>query len=154
MLSSVYCLVVVRLTVSLVLTLVLAALSNHTEAATSPANTSLLPLHYASNVGPQNCELSLALIDDALLKAREMRGTSLIIISRLGQGEKNAKLHDTRLGFVEVRLKSLGYDDYVTAIGKNAKTSGRVEFYVGGSLFQVIELTKNSKQFCADSMGL
>jgi hypothetical protein len=107
-----------------------------------------------SKVTAPNCEGALLTIDNAVEAARKVQDTHMFIISRLGKLERNKNLSNSRLGFIEARLKHLGYLNYVSAVGKKSKGLGRVEIYVGGKLFAIMALKKNSKYFCADSVGL
>src|SRR5437870_4772856 len=50
---------------------------------------------------PANCEDVLLYLDDAIAKTREMKGTSLIVIGRLGKGERPNRLNQLRLHAIE-----------------------------------------------------
>lgn len=102
------------------------------------------------------CEQALSALDKALLAAAESQDSKsvIIIISRLGQKEKSAKLHQSRLDFVKKHLQRQKEISFVNAIGERAENLGALEIYVTGKLFWVLRLKKNQPHFCADSYGL
>ncbi|MBI4750533.1 MAG: hypothetical protein HY774_18780 [Acidobacteria bacterium] len=97
---------------------------------------------------PAECEIALAVLDNALQKAREVKDTNIIVIARLGKRERNQKLNQSRLKFVENRFKSFGWTNSVFAEGSRVSGFGCIEIYIAGKQFVVLRLKKNTKHFC------
>ena len=95
------------------------------------------------------CEYALAVLDDAVIRVRELKGTQLIIIARLGKGESSTRLNRIRLGLIEksylVRFPDL---KFVTAEGTRVNSLGVIELYVGGRLTYTLPIKKNAKAYC------
>lgn len=104
---------------------------------------------------PLDCESFAALVDNALIEWQEMKGTYLIVIARLGEGERGGGLGRTRLGKVESYLNQRynGKVAYVTAEGNRVKGSGQVELYVGGKLRAAIPIKKNDESVCSGQVN-
>ena len=95
---------------------------------------------------PQNCESDIAVLDAASRRAGE--DGLLIVIARLGDGERSRKLNHRRL--FNVRAYLTEWDgrrnpkNIVTAEGEGAVGYGRIELYVGGVLFHVLLIHRNA----------
>lgn len=97
---------------------------------------------------PAECEIALAVLDNALQNAREVKDTNIIVIARLGRGEHKARLNQSRLQFVKNRFESLGWTNSVFAEGSRVDDFGCVEIYIAGKQFVVLRLKKNVRHFC------
>lgn len=97
---------------------------------------------------PAECEIALAVLDNALQKAREVKDTNIIVIARLGKKERNQKLNQSRLKFVKNRFKSFGWNNSVFAEGSRVSGFGCIEIYIAGKQFVVLRLKKDAKHFC------
>jgi hypothetical protein len=102
---------------------------------------------------PLDCESFAALVDNAVLEWHETQGTYLIIIVRLGEGERVGSLNSSRLKDVEEYLKRYKSIQYVTAEGSRVKGLGRVELYVGGKLRTAIPVEKNAAVICSGKLN-
>jgi len=102
---------------------------------------------------PVSCESFAALVDNALVEWQQMQGTYLIIIARLGEGERVNGLNRSRLKDVEDYLKRDETIKYVTAEGNRVKGSGQVELYVGGKLRAAIPIKKNDESVCSGQVN-
>lgn len=103
---------------------------------------------------PANCEDVLLRLDQAISKVREVKDNSyLIVIGRLGTGEKEPSLNRTRLKAIEKYLQRFSDVKYVTAEGDRTKSFAQVEIYVRGSLVHVIYVRRNAKYFCPEPVG-
>jgi len=71
----------------------------------------------------------------------------LIVIARLGDGERNRGLNRRRLHNVRTYLSEYVHaraaETIVTAGGERVSGYGRIELYVGGRLFHVLTLPRN-----------
>lgn len=97
---------------------------------------------------PAECEIALAVLDNALQNAREVKDTNIIVIARPGDGERSQKLNQSRLEFVKNRFESLGWTNSVFAEGSRVSGFGCLEIYIAGKQFVVLRLKKNAKHFC------
>jgi hypothetical protein len=101
---------------------------------------------YKPATKPVNCESDIAMLDLASNEAG-VKGL-IIIIARLGDGDRNVALNRRRLHNVRVYLTEWdGRRDpatVVTAAGKRVKGYGRIEIYIGGKLFSVILIRPNA----------
>jgi hypothetical protein len=92
-----------------------------------------------------NHEVWLAILDDALIAVQSSKGSYLVVIARLGKGEKNARLNKRRLEIVQgfmtrdrktpVRLAA--------ATGEGVPELGRIELYVSNELYAVLPYLRN-----------
>ena len=114
--------------------------------------TSLSQTKGYANTELQNatsCEYALAVLDDSVIRVRELKDTRLIIIARLGKGESSRRLSWARLGLIEKSYLGRFPDvKYVTAEGTRVKGFGVIEIYVGGRLLYTLPIEKNAKAFC------
>ena len=103
---------------------------------------------------PLNCETTLRKFDDLrdLIKADKNKTGVLILIARLGNGEKLRNLNLRRLRNVRDSLKvTFGVEkDVVIAEGERIKGFGRVEFYLGGELVGALLAHKNKYKIICD----
>jgi len=95
-----------------------------------------------------NCEMSPVYQEDVIRAALEQtkRGGVLIVLARLGDGENSRELNRRRLYNVREYLKERGglaADKIVVAEGERVKGNGRLEYYLGGNLFEQILFGKN-----------
>ena len=96
---------------------------------------------------PINCEDFQGHLDHAIIEWQQLKETRLILIARLGTGERDRKLNRARLAYVEDYLKSHNVE-YVFAEGERVAGLGRFEVYVGGRLAMSIPLMKGSNRLC------
>jgi hypothetical protein len=101
---------------------------------------------------PIDCESFLALLDYAIMDWRNLEGTHLILIARLGTGEYDRKLNLARLRYVEDYLKKKDVQ-YVLAEGSRVDGLGKFEVYVGGRLQMSIALKRGVIRLCFGSTG-
>lgn len=101
---------------------------------------------------PINCEDFLADLDHAIIEWQKLEDTHLILITRLGTGERDQKLSRARLDYVEDYLKKHNVH-YVLATGERVAGLGRFEVYVGGRLYLSIVLQKGSNRLCWGTTG-
>lgn len=101
---------------------------------------------------PINCEDFQALLDLAIIDSQKLEGTYMIIITRLGTGETDKRLHRLRHYYVEDYIKERNVQ-YVFAAGERVKGFGRFEVYVGGLLNMSIPIKKGARRLCHGSTG-
>lgn len=105
---------------------------------------------------PLNCEMNFQNLEYLSgLVRQESRGGVLIIIARLGDGEKDRGLNRRRL--YNVRLKLSGGLDVpaeriIVAEGERLRGFGRVEFYFGGELVGALLIQKRG-DICVGCCG-
>jgi hypothetical protein len=124
-----------------------------TAGATEPdsTNKSNENIDTASPQGPVGCDSASGYLDFAVMDTLKLEGAYLIIVARLGTGEKSRRLKQHRLAMIEEYIKRRGDLNlkYVLAEGGRVRGLGRVELYVGGRLFRSMPLKKN-KGYCDD----
>jgi hypothetical protein len=91
-------------------------------------------------------------LDIAIIEWQRLKETRLILVARLGDGERDRKLNRMRLRYVEDYLNKKDVQ-YVFAEGERVKGLGRMEVYVGGRLAMSIPLMKGSRRLCWGSNG-
>lgn len=101
---------------------------------------------------PINCEDFQAHLDHAIIEWQKLKDTRLILIARLGTGERDKKLNRARLSYVEDYLKSRNVN-YLLAEGDRIKGLGRLEVYVGGHLVMSIPIQKGATRLCSGNTG-
>ena len=112
-------------------------------------NTSSIPpteriIPYCSPKEPVNCEVANIYADMAAQLARTSEGTYLIVIGRLGDGEKSRRLNASRLRHVHRFLSNnRGVTKMVTAEGEPKSGYGQLEFYVAGELLFTLPVRRN-----------
>lgn len=112
------------------------------DRSNAPPETRAVP--YCSPTEPVDCEWATLYMEDAMVRAHESE-SYLIVIARLGDGERSRGLNTRRVNAVRAflgrssrsRLKS------VVAEGERAKGYGRLEIYVGGKPLFVLPLRRN-----------
>jgi hypothetical protein len=95
---------------------------------------------------PLVCEESIAYIANALtegLKSDDL--LYVIVIARLGDGERSKKLNASRLQQVNGHLKMLRVKNVVMAEGERKKGLGQLEFYIAGNLLLTLPVERNDK---------
>ena len=98
---------------------------------------------------PLNCEMNLQHLEDLrqMLANQANRDGLLIIVARLGNGEKQRDLSRRRLHNVRDGLTTnLGINvrQLVVAEGERVRGYGRVEFYLAGELVGALPVRRNS----------
>ena len=101
---------------------------------------------------PINCEDFQALLDFAIIDSKKLEGTYMIIITRLGTGETDKRLHRLRHYYVEDYIQKRKVQ-YVFAAGERVKGFGRFEVYVGGLLNMSIPIKKGARRLCHGTTG-
>ncbi len=115
------------------------------DTARTPPEVRALP--YCSPSEPVGCEVARVYLDSAVTIAREAGETSLIVIARLGDGEKSARLNWRRLKQVKNQLGRFDVEA-VAASGERVKGRGRVDVYVSGKLLYALPYARNSDITC------
>ena len=82
---------------------------------------------------PAECEIALAVLDNALQNAREVKDTNIIVIERLGKSEHHPKLNQSRLQFVKTRFEFFGWTNSVFAEGSRVSGFGASKSTLPGS---------------------
>lgn len=117
------------------------------DTADTPAEIRARP--YCSPIEPINCEVALVYLDQLAAKVQRDHDAYVIIVARLGTGERATSLSWNRLGLVKARLADyVPNTNVVTAIGKRVKGYGQLEFYVGGTLLYVLRYKRNLNINC------
>lgn len=109
------------------------------------------PLIVGEDVGidPTNCESTKAEFDLIAQTANE-RKSNVIVIARLGRGERSASINRLRLRQLrEWLLQVRGYtpDRIITAESERVNGLGRVEVYINGKPFIIYYLKRNRDFF-------
>jgi hypothetical protein len=100
---------------------------------------------YSSPTRPVNCEDVTAYVETAMVMAQEAgEDNYLIIIARLGDGERSRKLNLDRVNTVKAFMRRWRGKS-VVAEGDRVKGYGRLEIYVGGKLVFILPLGRNAK---------
>jgi hypothetical protein len=100
---------------------------------------------YSSPTSPVNCEDVTAYVETAMVMAQEAGEDShLIIIARLGDGERSRKLNLDRVNTVKAFMRRWRGRS-VVAEGGRVKGFGRLEIYVGGKQVFILPLRRNAK---------
>ena len=108
---------------------------------------------YARPQEPTNCEEALLYLEDSLTRVSEIKDSYLIVIARLGEGEKIRRLNRTRLLAIESYVKRMSNFKYVLAEGSSVKGRGKIEIYVGGYLFRELYMKKDAITSCPTPIG-
>jgi hypothetical protein len=106
---------------------------------------------------PTGCEENEARLDRILMQIKEQEDPEsvLIIIARLGDGEKSLEISRRRLHnakeylLIRPATPSIPRNKIITATGDGTSGLGRVEFYFGGKLIEELLVGKN-KNLCVD----
>lgn len=118
---------------------------------TWPINTceqtrQITPYRAREEIKPGNCENNIAVIE-AAHKATGKDGL-LIIIARLGDGERRKALNYRRLhnasAYLTDYLNVRSSETVVIGEGERINGYGRIELYVGGKLFDVLAVGRNA----------
>ena len=103
-----------------------------------------------SGLSGAQCHTTKLELDDALLEAHMAgQGTSIILIARLGVGERDRRLSRERLRQLAAHLtenRSLPKGRLVTAEAGRTRGLGQVEVYVGGKLYVILK-AKRGRDF-------
>src|SRR6266511_4353313 len=129
--------VVIALIVSIVLPSFASALATYPTRLQSPR----------IEEKPTNCETHIAILDIANQEA-EAKGL-IIMIGRLGDGERSSRLNTRRLYSAKAYLTDYravrSNDTVITAEGEPVKGYGQIEIYVHGRLQSAFALTRNAE---------
>lgn len=99
---------------------------------------------------PTNCETALALLDAALIEAQKDKEGYIILIARLGDGEKSQAINRRRLNGTKDYLVRRTANKVAAAYGERIKGRGRIEIYVTGKMFYVLTYTRNRLIDCSN----
>jgi hypothetical protein len=111
---------------------------------TSNTSPEIRAMPYCFPSQPVSCETALFYLDDIGSKIRQNKYELIIVIGRIGKGEKSAIYNQRRLRLAKVYLGRLTKDvKIVTATGDRAKGNAQLEFYVKGELINVLSFTRN-----------
>jgi hypothetical protein len=125
--------------------------ANHSMLELGEGSTLFFPVRRQLQVPldqrPMECEGAATRLDFAVIETEKLQDAYLIIVARLGKGER-PYLSDIRLSAVREYILRSGPDlKYVMAKGSKVKGLGRIELYVGGRLTQVMPIRHNAKGF-------
>lgn len=105
---------------------------------------------------PQNCEMNLQNLEYLrdLVKKESTGAGFLIIVARLGKGERQPSLNHRRLYNVRLKLTliNVSKDRIITTEGEQVKGFGRLEFYWRGELVGAF-LVNKAKDICVGCCG-
>lgn len=103
---------------------------------------------------PLNCEMNLQNLEFARDAARRETEGFLIIVARLGDGERRRTLNSRRLHNVRLQLTRLGVSAgrVIVAEGERVKGWGRVELYVRGEMIGALPV-KQGGDLCVGCCG-
>jgi len=103
---------------------------------------------------PLNCEMNLQDLEHARNLARREPNGFLIIVARLGDGERRKELNHRRLYNVRLQLSRIGLpsDKIVVAEGERVSGFGRVEFYVRGEFIGALPVRRGA-DICVGCCG-
>ena len=93
---------------------------------------------------PTNCEYNISILTGAHRQAGD--DGLIIMIARLGNGERRRELNQRRLHNARTFLVEFGSrspDTIITAEGERVAGYGRVEFYVDGKMFSALAVGRN-----------
>jgi hypothetical protein len=100
----------------------------------------------AAQTTPSNCEENISILGVAT-QAVDKDGL-LIVIARLGDGERNRELNHRRLHnartYLSEYVRARASETIIIAEGERVAGYGRIELYVGGKLFRVLRLPPNA----------
>ena len=112
------------------------------DTANTPPEIRAVP--YCSPKKPIGCEIANVYTDFAAYRTRTSDNSNLIVIARLGNGEKSRHLNLSRLRVVRNFLSNnRGIKRIVTAEGERIKGYGQLEFYVEGKLLFTLPIRRN-----------
>ena len=98
-----------------------------------------------NKVEPYNCGYNSHILDTVHHLGGEKH--LIIVIARLGDGEKNRALNRRRLHSVRAYLTESGWkrdpQTIILAEGERVKGYGRIEFYIYGGLYTVLGVHRN-----------
>lgn len=93
---------------------------------------------------PTNCEFNVSILTGADRVAGQ--DGLVIIVARLGQGERNRDLNRRRLHNAKTFLTLFGHrasETIITAVGERVEGYGRIELYADGKLFHALTVNAN-----------
>jgi hypothetical protein len=98
----------------------------------------------SDEIKPVNCEHNIAQLEMA---SQQAGNDKLIIIARLGDGERNRKLNWRRLqnarAYLSKYITARNPETIILAEGERVTGYGRIEIYVGGKLFSALAVKRN-----------
>ena len=101
---------------------------------------------------PINCEDFQAHLDHAIIDWLNVKETYMIVITRLGTGERGRKLNRARQAYIQDYLTRKNVQ-YVFAEGDRVEGLGRLEVYVGGRLTMSIPTKRGATRLCWGGTG-
>ena len=103
---------------------------------------------------PQNCEMNLQDLEDVRNLMRRETNGFLIIVARLGNGERRRELNYRRLHNVRLQLTLIGAlsNRIIVAEGERVRGLGRVEFYVRGEFIGALPVRRGA-DICVGCCG-
>ena len=102
----------------------------------------------AEDVKPLTSEFNILRLEAVAKIAKEAtaEGRKIIVLARLGNGERSRQLNRRRLYNVQtflMRNQEISAENIVVAEGEKTQGYGRVEIYVGGRLAMTLTVPKN-----------
>lgn len=103
---------------------------------------------------PLNCEMNLQNLEHVRDLARREKNGFLIIVARLGNGERQRGLNYRRLHNVRLQLTLIGVpsDKIIVAEGERVRGLGQVEFYVRGEFIGALPV-RRAGDICVGCCG-
>ena len=106
---------------------------------------------------PLNCEMNFQNLEHVrdVMRGQTNQKSVLILIARLGDGEKQQVLNHRRLYNVRLKLTdelNVPEEKIIIAQGERVEGFGRVEFYMGGELIGAL-LTNKQDDLCVGCCG-
>jgi hypothetical protein len=120
----------------------------------APEDTSGTPpevraVPYCSPIGAVNCEVALAYLYQLASRVNEAKDPYVVVVARLGRGEKSERISWVRLNSAKGFLKERSPGTtVVAAAGERVRGLGQLEFYVGGRLLYVLPYRRDANVDC------
>jgi hypothetical protein len=104
----------------------------------------------SKRIKPNTCEEAMLFLDMAAIEAGKDKDGYIILIARLGDGERSRAISRRRLEMAKDYLINLrGWNRIVLASGERVKGRGSLELFVNGKLLYVLLYPKNQNISCA-----
>jgi hypothetical protein len=94
---------------------------------------------------PSDCEYVRGILDLVLAQGANIEDSDIILIFRLGKGEKSKKVINRRMEVVRnhINFRKQNLEKFVLAEGEKTNGLGKVEIYIKGKLTEVLFAKKN-----------
>jgi hypothetical protein len=94
---------------------------------------------------PSDCEYVRGILDATLAQVADIEDSNVILIFRLGKGEKSKAVINRRMELVRnhINFRKQNPEKFVLAEGEKTNGLGKVEIYIKGKLTEVLFAKKN-----------